>query len=222
MKRLVTLLVLVLVSAPALAQVPQDIPDGNGRNLGEEQEERRTEAFREELQHLYVATQVGAGTSLEARRAATLGAHQAVGIAFDSGHILSLAVDVYHVPGATGAPDFLAETGFLDHTRSFDRSVAVVSMQYHHNLRHLAPRSEHARRTTVALGYGVASGGNQGMTFTLTPAYTLPVNRYWSMPLGVKVSYLLMDGGASVAQRTFVGLQIGVRLHPFGHRDRLE
>lgn len=215
MRLFVALCALVLMAPPALAQVPQDIPDGTGRDLGEEQKERRMEAFREDLQHLYLATQLGAGPAFGVPRHLTIGAHQAVGVQLDAGHVLAVAFDVYRMPAERDSNPF-AQIGL------YDESVAVVTIQYHHNLRRLAPRSEHARRTTVAFGYGVATGGNQGMTATLTPTYTLPVNRYWSMPLGVQFSHLLLDGSTSVAQRTFLGLQIGVRLHPFGHRDRLE
>ena len=97
----------------------------------------------------------------------------------------------------------------------------ATSLQLQLPLRRLLSPSKLADRSAVALGMGWSGGsaGGAGMSLSVTPEYILPVNAYWSVPIGFSLNTVVSS--TPEARRTFLGLHVGVRTH-FGQRKQLK
>ena len=204
----------LLLPALASAQaIPDDIPDSPSPDeLDERRENRLKERHHAAISRLFTSARVAAvgAVAVPAGAGDVLGYGVQVGggLRFNRGDAFYGALDVYQLPVSASDHDVLSLEPPL-------ATVYAASLHYQLGLRRFAPTSGWADRSAVAFGVGTYSGDAGGVSLAVTPEYILPINRFWSLPVGMSLNAILGE-----TPRTFLGLHIGLRTH-FGQRKQL-
>ena len=207
------LLVALLLPATASAQdIPDDIPDSpSPRELDERREKWLKERHHATLSRLFASTKMAVAPL---PGVLGYGVQVAGGVQLERGGAILWATDIYQIPVKTGTSNRVLPKGDVE-------AFFATSLQLQLSLRRLLAPSKLANRSALALGMGWSGGtaGNGGMSLSVTPEYILPVNSYWSLPIGFSLNTIV--NSAPEARRTFLGLHVGVRTH-FGQRRQLK
>ena len=207
------LMLMVALSGTAAAQaIPDNIPDGTP-SVPEQQREQLKERHRDVVSRFFTGANLSAAPAFNQGLTA-YSAQVEFGFDVARHNILYLTLGArQHVvddPEATGWFGAQKET------------AALVAVHYDLGLARFVEASTFSRRAAIGLGLGAVVSENLGMlTVEVAPKYVLPINRYWSLPVGLKIGQAVIGGRGAQVRTTFVGLSIGVKRF-FGHRDHLK
>ena len=193
----------------AAQDIPDDIPDAP-EGLDERREKRLQERHHATISRLFASTKTALALS---PGALGYGVQVAGGTLLDQGSAILGTVDVYQIPVQADEDNFFLPEGGME-------TVYTTSLQLQLRLRRLLAPSKLADRGVIGLGMGWSGGsaGSGGLGLMVTPEYLIPINPYWSLPVGFSLNAVVSN--APEARRTFVGLHVGLRTH-FGQRRQL-
>ena len=210
-----TLLALLLLSAwgrTVLAQaIPDNIPDVPGESPADRARERLKERHRAELSRIFVASHIAVGP-MSGNDGYLVDFLVQAGIDLRGGGALHAAVGSRSASIANQSTSTFGQRGNTSY---------LFSVGYDVPMRHLVPAWKACDRCALGLAIGGLIAGVGVATLDVGPKYVLPVNRYWSVPLGLKLSTVVLGKSDAAIQQTFLGLSIGARVR-FAHRDRLK
>lgn len=208
----VAVLAILALSAPVVAQeVPDYIPDDPEESLADREQKRRVERYRHILSRFFstggfgVAPVTGHGFGYQA--------------SFGLGYRLRSGDAVF---AAFGARTFPSRDRF-DVTRStLGAAQAHLGIGYQVSGNRLFGDSPTAHRLAVDFGAGVLIGDNaSAATLEVAPTYTVIQRDGWSVPLGVRLNLVALDGDDLAFTRAFAALELGVRWQ-WLRRERVE
>lgn len=209
--------VLVGGSQQAVAQVaiPDNIPDGSS-SPPEEQRKHLKERHRDVVSRFFT------GGQFSAAPAWSEGA-SAFGFQLEAGFSVGLHDALYLT---FGARDYIEERVATEDRRtpygpSDKEPYVLLTANYEVGLERYVDDSAFAHRAVVDVGIGFAGGDGPGMlSVEIGPKYVVPIDSYWSLPIGIKIGQSLVGAGDAQLRGTFVGVSIGVKRF-YGHRDVL-
>ena len=197
----------VTLAVPAAAQdIPRNIPDDPTESPADRQREELRERNREAVSSFFVANNLAAAPALG--RYSPAASYQ-----FEVGFDREGASAIYLTLGARRYATL--ERDAFGPARS--ETAGLFMLGYDLGLDRF---TDDARFDRAAIGFGIGGvyGGNAGrLTVDVAPKYTFPINRYWSLPVGLRVGQTILGTFADSVRTTFIGASIGVKLH-FGHR----
>lgn len=203
------LLLIVLSAAPIAAQaVPDNIPDVPGESPADRAQERMKERYRGILSRFY-ATGYMDLAPITANGFA-YGADFEVGYQFRSGDALFLTT-------ATRALPFERDEGLP----SGRATLLMLGGGYDISGARFFGDSPAAQRAGLAVGMSAVWAEVTSVAVDVNPTYAVFEGHKWSMPVGVKLSYMFFHGPDADLSRPFVGMTVGVK-HHFGRRERME
>ena len=197
---------LAALAVPVAAQdIPRNIPDDPTESPADRQREELRERNREAISKFFLGNSFAVAPAL-GRYSSAMSYQLEVG--FDrrgaSAIYLTLGARRYATLGADqfGLTDEAAGLFMLGYDLGLDRFTG----------------DERFDRAAVGIGVGGVYGGDAGrMTVDVAPKYTIPINRYWSLPVGLRFGQTILGNFEEGVRTTFIGASIGLKLH-FGHR----
>jgi hypothetical protein len=207
------LALLVVLGGTAAAQaIPDNIPDGT-QSVPEQQREQLTERHRDVVSRFFTGANLSAAPAFDQEETAYSAQIEfGVDLARHNALYLTLGARQYLVE----APETSAWLGGRKET------AALFAAHYDLGLARFMEAFTLSRRAAVGLGMGAVMGEDLGMlTVEVAPKYVLPIDQYWSLPVGLKVGQAVIGGHGAQVRTTFVGLSIGVKRF-YGHRDHLK
>jgi hypothetical protein len=198
----------LLLAGTAASQVPDYIPTNPEESLADKERKRFEERYREPLSRLFTVTSVSVAPSL-ASPVSAFGYHMQAGLDLRNGDAWYGSIE-HRVFDATPFAVFSQEV----------TSAFVLTFNYDFAASRWLDDSRLARNAALGVGGGAFFSEADLFVLEVTPKYTVPMNRYWSMPVGVRFSAALFGEDVNVT-RTFVGFTIGMKAHLF-RRDQME
>lgn len=194
------------LALPATAQdIPNNIPDDPTESPADRQREELKERNREAISKFFIGNNL-AGAPAIGRYSPAVSYQLDIG--FDrqgaSAIYLTLGARRYATlgTGPFGLTDETAGLFMLGYDLGLDRFTDDT-------------RFDHA---AIGVSVGGVYGGDVGrLTIDVAPKYTIPIDRYWSLPVGLRFGQTLFGNFEDHVRTTFIGASIGVKLR-FGHR----
>jgi hypothetical protein len=204
-------LLIGLAAPDASAQaIPDDVPDRPDYSPGEVNRDRLTERHRSDLSRLFAASQVAVmpfGSGVTTDRTVTGGARLPRGGAV---HLsFGARTTQFGLPIFGGPP----ETG--------EQTAYIMSLGVDVSGRAVFGNTPAAHRTSLGLGLGTLTGEANMVMLELNPRYRLYEAHRWSIPVGLRLTnVILSDGASTTVRKAFAGVSVGIQMS-FAHRDRL-
>lgn len=96
----------------------------------------------------------------------------------------------------------------------------LFTANYEAGLARYGGNTPFAERAALSVGIGVAAGEGLGMiALEIGPTYVIPIDAYWSLPIGVALGHAVGTRSTGV-RGPFVGLSIGIKRF-YGNRRYL-
>jgi hypothetical protein len=204
-------LLLVLTVPAVYAQaVPDDVPDRPDWSPGEINRERLTERHRSDLSRLFASSQVAVmpfGSGITTDQTVTGGARLPRGGAV---HLsFGARTTQFGLPIFGGPP----ETG--------QHVAYIMSLGFDVSGRAVFGETPAAHRTSLGFGVGTLTGGANMVMVEVNPRYRLYESHRWSIPVGLRLTnVILSDGASTTVRKAFAGVSVGFQYN-FLHRDRM-
>lgn len=210
---LIALLAVMLLGVPAAVgqAIPDHIPDTPGESPADRERERREERHHAALSRFFGATSVSAAPILSGP-----------GLYFDT--VLEAGVEIangdalYLMLGARSATDDPAASRLGPLSSQTDFGGELFALGYELSLARFST-NELVGGSSVSVSVGGFLGDVYMLYVDVSPRYIIRANRYWSLPVGIKMTTSFLGENANPVGT--VGVTAGIRRH-FGQRKSLK
>lgn len=204
-------LCIILAATPAIAlaqAVPDNVPDNPEESAADRERERLIERHRQQLAPLFGSTTVavspfgssGATVELMVRGGANMSNGDAISVGVGTRtSMLAVQLDDEFPVGSS----YLFSLGLDIGLRRFESTSRLL------------------RRSSIGLGFGGITGQENAVMLELQPTYTIRVNQFWSLPIGIRGTALMGGTGEGPTDHHFLGVAAGIKVNLLT-RDRLK
>lgn len=199
----------------------QDVPDpvpGGPEAVPDRQRETLKERHRDLISRFFTTANVSAAPTFNHDLAA-YGFLAETGLKVTPHSAFSFAVGVreYVVPnGASSGHSAGANPPMPQKER-----IALFAVNYDLGLASFGETPRFARHAVLGVGFGGALGDAHLLTLEVTPKYEIPIDQYWSLPVGLKLGQAALGADRGRVRGTYVGINVGIKRF-YGQRDRLK
>ena len=211
-RHLVIAVALAAIALPASAQLPDNIPVDPEKSPADRQRERFEERHHATFSRMFASSHLALSPVIQREGAMVDVVVQGV-VDLPGGDALHLTVGSrsYALAEATDQPFHVSSR----------ESAYLFAMGYDVSLSRFFPASALARRAAIGISAGGIFADVGVVSVDLEPKYILPINQYWSLPVGLKLGTAILGVLEASNAATFIGASVGIKRH-FGQRRQLE
>lgn len=203
-------LLLVTAAATTAQGVPDRIPTDPTESLADRERERFEERYRATISRFSTTGSFGLTPAGGEGIAYQLNVN--ANLHFRNGDAAFLFLNTRDTPSDGDSSASLLRPREMVYTGGIGYQVSAMRLLGPHPL---------ARRGALNLGLGAMAGDGTALALEIEPTYDLLEGRFWSLPIGVKLSLATFESRDASLTGAFFTISLGIQRH-FGHRERLE